>query len=145
MLARKGRWQPGQSGNPKGRPSIEGPVEVLARARTEEALRTLVELMRTGVPDAVKGAAANALLNRGWGMPRQTVGVEADLKPVEQMTLAEVEAELARLKADVVSTPERHLLDRQQAVPSRRPSRDALYQHGVASQGVLPRLPSCSR
>ena len=55
--------------------------------------------MRNGYPDAVEGAAANALLNRGWGMPRQTVEVEADLKPVEQMTLAEVEAELARLEA----------------------------------------------
>ena len=97
MLARKGVWQPGQSGNPKGRPSIKGPVEVLAREHTEEAVRTLGELMRNGYPDAVKGAAANALLNRGWGMPRQTVEVEADRKPVEQMTLAEVEAELARL------------------------------------------------
>ena len=71
MLARKGRWQPGQSGNPKGRPSIKAPVEVLAREHTEEAVRTLVELMRHGVPDAVKGAAANALLNRGGrlGLP----------------------------------------------------------------------------
>jgi Family of unknown function (DUF5681) len=99
MLTRRGVWQPGQSGNPKGRPSIKGPVEVLAREHTEEAIRTLVELMRNGYPDAVKGAAANALLNRGWGMPRQTVEVEADLKPVEQMTLIEVEAELARLRA----------------------------------------------
>jgi Family of unknown function (DUF5681) len=65
MLARKGRWQPGQSGNPKGRPSTKGPVETLAREHTEDAVRTLVELMRHGVPDAVKGAAANALLNRG--------------------------------------------------------------------------------
>ena len=73
MLTRRGVWQPGQSGNPKGRPSIKGPVEVLAREHTEEAVRTLVELMRHGYPDAVKGAAANALLNRGWGMPRQTV------------------------------------------------------------------------
>jgi hypothetical protein len=39
MLARKGRWQPGQSGNPKGRPSIKGPVEVLAREHTGEAIR----------------------------------------------------------------------------------------------------------
>ena len=35
-------WQPGQSGNPKGRPSIKGPVEALAREHTEEAIRTLV-------------------------------------------------------------------------------------------------------
>lgn len=95
MLNRKGAWRPGQSGNPKGRPSIKGPVEVLAREHTEEAVRTLVELMRNGVPDAVRGAAANALLNRGWGQARQIV--EPAGRPVERMSLAEVEAELARL------------------------------------------------
>jgi len=47
--------------------------------------------MRTGFPDAVKGAAANALLNRGWGMPRQAF--EAVVKSIDQMSLAEVEAE----------------------------------------------------
>ena len=66
MLVRKGVWQPGQSGNPKGRPSIKGPVEVRAREHAEEAV-----LMHHGEPDAVRGAAANALLNRGWGMARQ--------------------------------------------------------------------------
>jgi hypothetical protein len=104
MLMRKGRWPPGVSGNPRGRPSFKRPVEELARTYTEEAVETLAELMRTGVPDSVRGAAAAALLNRGWGMPRQTVEVEADLKPVEQMTLAEVEAELALLEANQVST-----------------------------------------
>ena len=83
MLVRKGVWQPAKSGNPKGRPSIKGPVEALAREHTEEAVETLVELMRRGVPDAVKGAAANALLNRGWGLPRQVV--EEAVKPVEQI------------------------------------------------------------
>jgi hypothetical protein len=40
-------------------------VETLARTHTEEAIETLGELMRHGWPDAVKGAAANALLNKG--------------------------------------------------------------------------------
>lgn len=97
MLNRKGAWQPGQSGNPKGRPSLKGPVEALAREHTEEAVRTLVELMRNGVPDAVRGAAANALLNRGWGLPRHPLEVSGMVRPVERMTLEEVEAELARL------------------------------------------------
>lgn len=63
----KGLWQPGQSGNPKGRPSIKGPVEALAREHTEEAILTLAELMRNGLPDAVKGAAANRLAQPGLG------------------------------------------------------------------------------
>ncbi|MGO4667710.1 DUF5681 domain-containing protein [Bosea sp. 2RAB26] len=97
MPNRKGVWQRGQSGNPKGRPSIKGPVEALAREHTEEAVRTLVELMRNGFPDTVKGAAANALLNRGWGSPRQSIEADTMLPPVERMSLAQVEAELARL------------------------------------------------
>ena len=109
MLARTGRWQPGQSGNPKGRPSIKGPVEMLAREHTEEAVRTLVDLMRHGEPDAVRGAAANALLNRGWGMPRHVV--EPVEKRVERMTLEEVEAKLAEIEAKKLIAAEQGIDD----------------------------------
>ena len=78
MLMKNGRWPPGQSGNPRGRPSIKGEVEVLARQHTTAAIETLVYLMHHGVPDSVRGAAATALLNRGWGMPRQAIEVEAE-------------------------------------------------------------------
>jgi hypothetical protein len=102
MAARKGVWQPGQSGNPKGRPSIKGEVETLARTYTVEAIETLADLMRNAAFDNVRMAAANALLNRGWGLPRQAIDgslaiAPAPPKPIERMSLAELEAELAML------------------------------------------------
>ena len=102
MTARNGRWQPGQSGNPKGRPSTKGEVETLARSYTWEALETLADLMRNGASDNTRLAAANALLNLGWGLPRQAIDgslaiAPAPPKPIEQMSLQEVEAELTML------------------------------------------------
>jgi hypothetical protein len=104
MLMRKGQWPPGVSGNPRGRPSFKRPVEELARTYTEEAVETLVYLMHHGVPDSVRGAAATALLNRGWGLPRQVVeieddeeGFEAKLHEIESMSLEDVQRELARI------------------------------------------------
>ncbi|WP_205790132.1 DUF5681 domain-containing protein [Microvirga makkahensis] len=105
MSTRKGVWKPGQSGNPKGRPSIKGEVETLARTYTVEALETLADLMRNGASDSVRMAAANALLNRGWGLPRQAIDgslalAPAPPKPVNRMTLEEIEAELAMLEEE---------------------------------------------
>ena len=58
---------PGQSGNPGGRPKDEHRVAKLARSYTLEAIDTLVELMRDGKDERVRGTAAQALLDRGWG------------------------------------------------------------------------------
>ena len=45
---RSGKFAPGQSGNPEGRPKDEHRVAELARSYTLEAIDTLVELMRDG-------------------------------------------------------------------------------------------------
>ena len=63
----------GQSGNPGGRPRDEQKVAELARAYTTEAIETLAELMRSGNDDRVRGTAAQALLDRGWGKPKVEV------------------------------------------------------------------------
>ena len=72
-------FQKGQSGNPSGRPKTDSPLRVLARAHTQEALDTLVSLMRSAEAEAVRERAAEALLDRGWGKPQQSVDVSGQL------------------------------------------------------------------
>jgi hypothetical protein len=82
---RKTSFQPGQSGNPKGRPKKPpeaAEVEALARTYSTIAIRALVDiasasrLTKNGrvsakVPAAARVMAANALLDRGFGKPVQ--------------------------------------------------------------------------
>ena len=68
-----GRFQKGHSGNAGGRPKDEYKVAELARSYTTEAIETLVELMRCGKDERVRGTAAQALLDRGWGKPKVEV------------------------------------------------------------------------
>ena len=74
---KSGQFAPGSSGNPGGRPKDEACVAELARSYTSEAIDTLVELMRHGKDDRVRGTAAQVLLDRGWGKPKVEVVSEA--------------------------------------------------------------------
>ena len=65
-----GKFLKGHSGNVGGRPRDEQKVAELARSYTSAAIETLVELMRSGNDERVRGAAAQALLDRGWGKPK---------------------------------------------------------------------------
>ena len=70
---KSGQFVPGSSGNPGGRPKDEARVAELARSYTSEAIGPLVELMRHGKEERVRGTAALALLDRGWGKPKVEV------------------------------------------------------------------------
>jgi hypothetical protein len=62
-------WQPGHSGNAGGRPKASLEIRALARQHTAEALNMIVKIMRNGRSDAVRLAAAEAILDRGVGSP----------------------------------------------------------------------------
>jgi hypothetical protein len=68
-----GQFISGHSGNAGGRPKDEHKVAELARSYTTEAIDTLVALMRAGKDERVRGTAAQALLDRGWGKAKVEV------------------------------------------------------------------------
>ncbi len=103
-------WQPGQSGNPNGRPKASYMISDLAKEHTEEALAALVEICNDkGASPNARVNAANALLDRAWGKPVQSLqsinaNVEVrDWREVMAENFAGIEAELAearRIEAD---------------------------------------------
>lgn len=62
----------GQSGNPAGRRKEDLNLKMLARAHTEDAIKTLAAAL-TSDNDRTRVAAAEVLLDRGWGKPAQFV------------------------------------------------------------------------
>ena len=54
-------------------------IRALARSHTETALKTLAGIMRQPeAPAAARVAAANSLLDRGWGKPSQPISGDED-------------------------------------------------------------------
>jgi hypothetical protein len=63
-------FQKGVSPNPGGRPKVVGHIRDLARTHSEEAIGTLLTVMKNAKsPPAARVAAATAMLDRGHGRP----------------------------------------------------------------------------
>lgn len=75
-------WQKGKSGNPGGRSPRVGPngetLAELARMHTATALSTLVEVCKSKTNEPRdRTVAAVAILDRGWGKPKETMELDA--------------------------------------------------------------------
>jgi hypothetical protein len=102
-----GRFKKGQSGNPGGRPKIFTEVKQAAREHTEAAIETLVGVVNNEeAPTAARVAAANAILDRGWGKPGQYVETSVRKKPIREMTDEELMEAIAAARDDSDDEPE---------------------------------------
>lgn len=54
-------------------------LEELARTHTEAALAVLAKVMNEGESESARVSAANSMLDRGYGRPRQAVDMSGDL------------------------------------------------------------------
>jgi hypothetical protein len=90
----------GQSGNPGGRPKADVQVKDLAREHTVAAIKTLVSALKAK-GERTRVAAAEALLDRGWGKAAQSVTVDGNITH-ELASLSD--AELAdRIKTELAA------------------------------------------
>lgn len=77
------KFEKGRSGNPGGRPKADDEIGRLARMQGPQAVKRLAEWMASDNAKA-SVAASQALLDRGYGKPQQSVamGQDPDLGPV---------------------------------------------------------------
>lgn len=91
MARSKTTWLPGICPNPGGRPAGLADVRELARSHTAEAITTLKEIMSDQEAlESARIAAATALLDRGWGKPKQDMSIINVEDPVDEWTTAEL-------------------------------------------------------
>lgn len=88
-----GSFKPGNKSG--GRPKEIGHVKELAKTYTEEAIKTLAEIMRgEDQPAAARVKASECLLDRAWGKSESTVNVNDNRTP-RDLSTAEILAALA--------------------------------------------------
>src|SRR4051794_22826109 len=77
---RKGCFRKGESGNPGGRPKLPAEIREMFQARSKQALEVLTRCLQSE-DDRIAMLAAQAILDRGYGKPAQTI--DANISEVE--------------------------------------------------------------
>ncbi len=72
-------FEPGQSGNPGGRPKVIAELRELARQHTPAAIEELARLALKARNEAVRISAIRELLDRGYGKAPTSLPVPIDL------------------------------------------------------------------
>jgi len=97
-------FQPGQSGNPNGRPKNVGDVRRIARTYSEDALKTLAEIMQDkDIAPPARVAAAQCLLDRGYGKPTQQVELSVS-SAFDELSDEDLDEYIARQAAIIAVT-----------------------------------------
>jgi len=71
-------FQPGQSGNPTGRPKMSEKLSALQKAGADKALAEIIRLSQHAKSEKIKLAASQYLVDRQYGRAVQPVGNEDD-------------------------------------------------------------------
>ena len=77
----KGGFQKGQSGNPGGRSKLPADIREAFKAKAPQALEVLTRCLQSG-DDRVAIMAAQAILDRGYGKPVQSIDANINDDPV---------------------------------------------------------------
>ena len=77
----KGGFQRGRSGNPGGRPKLPADIREAFKAKAPEALEVLTRYLQSA-DDRIAMMAAQAILDRGYGRPTQSIDANINDDPV---------------------------------------------------------------
>lgn len=96
MAKSSASWQPGQSGNPGGRPKAIAEVRALAQQYTEKAILRLVGILDSDTStDAAVVSAAGAILDRAVGRPEQSITQSTTLR--DERPASDYKPDLAKI------------------------------------------------
>jgi hypothetical protein len=76
-MIRSTSFQPGRSGNPGGRPKTEVDIAAMARIHGPKCIQVIVGML-SGEDHKLRLAAAVALLDRGFGRPKQEMDINSN-------------------------------------------------------------------